>query len=341
MYRRRGGQLSAPSVPVPLKSRWLSRLLVLFVLALAVVVFPSRPASGSIVPSAPSVAAAALCSIEEWQADPVRCVGQLPDVAAQRAQCLKAPTPDGPDSGLGGWFVTRPDASRISGVKGKYVQFGYAGYAYTTYDIGCAPTIMHPDYKFENTVANGELMIATAVIGASNAVRERAWDPGAMWSWADPLVEKATRSVYTEVFSVFGVVTLAIVGIYLLWRSRQAEMSAAMTTAGWAILVMVAVTAIASWPVYSAQLADRALVSSLAVIHDAVGPPAQNLPVDFCADDPDACRDSRPPALRASDTAVETMLYRNWLRGALGSADSQTAKKYGNGAISRAHFHLV
>ena len=28
-------------------------------------------------------------------------------------------------------------------------------------------------------------------------------------------------------------------------------------------------------------------------------------------------------------TATETMLYRNWLRGALGSADTATAQKYG------------
>lgn len=33
--------------------------------------------------------------------------------------------------------------------------------------------------------------------------------------------------------------------------------------------------------------------------------------------------------MRASDTATETMLYRNWLRGILGSADSVTAQKYG------------
>ena len=47
------------------------------------------------------------------------------------------------------------------------------------------------------------------------------------------------------------------------------------------------------------------------------------------AADKAACKDNRPPAVRASDTAVETMLYRNWLRGVLGSADSTTAQKYG------------
>ena len=51
-------------------------------------------------------------------------------------------------------------------------------------------------------------MIATAVIGASNALRERAWDPETMWGWADPLVDQATKAVYSKVFSVFGVITL-------------------------------------------------------------------------------------------------------------------------------------
>jgi hypothetical protein len=295
------------------------------VLALTVVVFPVRPAFAT----QPALVAG-LCSVEEWIAEPSRCIGQLPDVASQRVQCLKTPPVDGPDSGLGGWFASQPEASRVSGFKDLYVRFGYAGYSFTTYDIGCAPTVMHPDYKFENTVANGEFMAATAVIGASNAVRERAWDPGTMWSFADPLVEKATQSIYTRVFTVFGAVTLAVVGIYLLWRARQAEMSAAMTTAGWAVLVMVAVTALAAWPVRSAHLADQALVSSLGVIHDAVGPPAQDIPANQCLnDDPSACLDHRTPAVRASDTAVRTILYRNWLRGVLGSSDSQTAKKYG------------
>ena len=65
--------------------------------------------------------------------------------------------------------------------------------------------------------------------------------------------------MYEKVFTVFGVITLAVVGIYLMWRSRQADMGAATTTAGWAILVMVGVTAIAAWPVRSANMADQSL----------------------------------------------------------------------------------
>ena len=151
-----------------------------------------------------------------------------------------------------------------------------------------------------------------------------------MWGWADPLVEQATKAVYQKVFSVFGIITLCVVGLYLLWRSRQSDMSNAMTTAGWALLVMVAVTALAAWPVKSANIADGTLITTLGVVHDAVGPATRDIPPDQCAlPNPDACVDKRPPAVRASDTATETMLYRNWLRGVLGSADSETAQKYG------------
>jgi hypothetical protein len=274
-----------------------------------------------------------LCTTQEWQVDFRACVAKLGDVAAERKRCLKAPTPGTPDSGLAGWFASRPEASKMNGPTGLYTDYGYAGYSYTTYDVdnGCLATLTHPEYKVTTTIANGEFMIATAIIGASNALRERAWNPESMWGWADPLVDQATKAVYEKVFSVFGIVTLGVVGLYLLWRSRQADMSNAMTTAGWAVLVMVAVTALAAWPVKSANVADATLVGTLGVVHDAVGPRAKDRPPSECRlGNPEACTDHRPPAVRASDTATETMLYRNWLRGVLGSADSETAKKYGS-----------
>jgi hypothetical protein len=312
-------------------SRLASGFVALLVVAFTVIVFP-QPA----LASSEAAVAAGLCSVEEWQADPGRCISELPQVAGARVACLNPPPPDAPDSGLGGWFAERPAQAGGTGIALHYTDFGYAGYEYTTYDIGCAQTLMHPDYKFENTVANGEFLAATAIIGASNALRERAWDPGLMWGWADPLVKSATQALYNKVFTVFGAITLAVIGIYLLWRSRQAQMNTAVTTVAWALLVMVAVTALARWPENAAHVADTSLVASLDAVHNAVGPGDDSVPAGQCEfADPNACKDSRSPALRASDTAVETMLYRNYLRGLLGSADSTTAQKYGN-ALYRA-----
>ncbi|GAA1880005.1 MFS transporter [Asanoa iriomotensis] len=309
------------------RARVASLVLTLLIAAAATI---SWPALGATAAPLPTRAPGDVCSIEQWESNFKACVDKLPDVAAERAQCLKAPTPSTPDAGLAGWFTTTPEAPRTSGVAGMYGRYGYAGYSYNTYDVegGCASSVLHPDYRFLTTVANGELMIATAVVGASNAVRERAWDPQSMWGWADPLVDQATKAIYTKVFTVFGGITLAVVGLYLIWRSRQSDMSNALTTTGWALLVMVAVTALAAWPVKSANVADGTLVSALGVVHDAVGPQPKDGQC-VLADDPQSCKDNRPPAVRASDTVTETMLYRNWVRGVLGSADSDVAKKYG------------
>jgi hypothetical protein len=311
-------------------ARIAALLLAVGVLAVATIVWPAVGAAAAPPPT--TQARAELCTTQEWQADFRACVDKLQDVTEAQAECLSPPTPGTPDAGLAGWFASAPSEEAAGGIVGRYSLYGYAGYGYSTYDVdgGCASNILHPDYKFTTTVANGEFMIATAIIGASNALRERAWGPQAMWGWADPLVEQATTAVYQKVFSVFGIVTLCIVGLYLLWRSRQSDMSNAMTTAGWALLVMVTVTALAAWPVKSANLADGTLVTTLGVVHDAVGPPSKEPAPGRCIDpNPARCKDLRPPAVRASDTATETMLYRNWLRGLLGSADSETAKKYG------------
>lgn len=316
----------------PLRSHRLGALALTLLLTAIATLFagPAQPAAAAPVRRAP--AGEGLCTTAEWRnpANFTSCASRLQTVGSDRLNCVKAPTPGAPDSGMAGWFATRPDAYDNPGIKGQYTTYGYAGYDYTTYDIGsCVPTLMHPDYKFENTVANGLFLVATSVAGASNALRERAWDPSSMWQWADPVVEKATKAVYEKVFTVFGAVTLVVIGLYLLWRARQSDMSNAVTTAGWAVFVMIAITAIAAWPAWSASAADRTLITSLDVVHSAVGPPSEEIPADQCIFDAADCADNRAPALRASDTAVEGMLYRNWLRGLLGSADTETAKRYG------------
>jgi hypothetical protein len=288
---------------------------------------PQRPPT-----PAPAAPATSQCTVAQWQSpgDWNMCVGRLSDLGPSRLACLSPPTPETPDSGTAGWFASEPASTRLPGPLGLYSQYGYAGYDYTTYDVGCISPLTHPAATFEDTVANGEFMIASSIVGASNALREKAWDPGSLWGWADKLVQNVTRSIYAQVFTVFGAITLAVIGMYLLWRSRQADMSGTLTTAGWAMLVMVAVTAIAAWPVKSAHVADGTLVGGLSVVHSAIKPVDAAQPTGPCSlPDPQACVDHRSPAVQAGDTATQNLLYRNWLRGLLGSADSPTAIKYG------------
>ena len=289
-----------------------ARLGVYFAVVLVVAVgtlFGAPATRAAAAPAAPTKAPGdPLCTVEEWRVPGnfQSCADRLQVNVQERISCLDAPTPSAPDSGMAGWFAQRPESSRGSRLLFRYSEYGYAGYDFDTYDLKCASTITDPSAEFENTVANGEFLLATSITGASNALRERAWDPSYMWGWADPLVETATKAVYAKVFTAFGAVTLAVVGLYLLWRSRQSDLSNAVTTAGWAIFVMVLVTAIAAWPKWSANIADKTLITSLGVIHDAVGPPDATIPPTQCRNlDPAACIDSRPPAVRASDTVVD------------------------------------
>jgi hypothetical protein len=281
-------------------------------------------------PGAAQAAPTVGCSTADWQAPEnfTRCVNLLPDLSRQEQQCLEAPVPDKPTSGMAGWFATEPDSSKQPGPKGLYSRYGYGGYGFTNYDDGCVNLAVTDN--FANRLAGFEMTVAASVVGAADALREAAWQPQDLWGWANPLVQTVTTSVYRRVFTVFGTITLGVIGLYLLWRSRQSNMSSAMTTAGWAILVMAAVTAIAAWPVRAATVADRSLVSGLDVVHEAVGPPEARTPLSQCSGlTANSCEDKRPPAVRAGDTAMETLIYRNWLRGELGSATSPTAQKYG------------
>jgi hypothetical protein len=166
--------------------RALATVLTLLVAAVASIAWAvAAPSPASATPVLEREPAGA-CSLEEWNKDMKGCVKRLAEVSGDRAQCLNAPQPSTPDSGMAGWFAERP---KSGGFPGLYSDYGYAGYSYTTYDLdnGCASTLIDPEYKFETTLANGEFMIATATVGASNALRERAWDPQALWGWADPL----------------------------------------------------------------------------------------------------------------------------------------------------------
>ncbi|GAA4912159.1 hypothetical protein GCM10023223_33740 [Stackebrandtia albiflava] len=298
-----------------------ARLLVTAVAALAVLFF------------SPTAAQADDCSVQEWHENWRQCVDALPD--EPETSCKTPPVPASPDSGMAGWFAQEPqsppDGYELSPqAKGAYSHYGYAGYDMPLYDLGCVGNVVPDSESAGNSLANLEFTLATGIIGASNGLRHAAWEPGGLWGWADTFVKNATEAIYEQVFTVFGALTVALVGLYLIWRSRQADMSMAVTTAGWAVLVLVVVTAVARWPVESANFADEGLTASLSVVQDAVGPPTQ----EGCEDaygmteaeqraawDGGACLDLRSPATRASDMATGEILYNNWIRSVLGQSE--------------------
>ncbi len=303
--------LSSSSTEVPcraLYARWPVLLLTVLIGIAAALFVPAGQQS-----------AQAACS---WKT-PLEC---LPggDKAGSSLDCKQAPPASRPDSGLAGWFLRQPaqpstkDPFAADPKVSTYDVYGYAGLSYVTYDLGCGPdAVRDPSALTTNTIANLLYSPALWFVALDNSVREYAYQPGSMWGWTDDLVERASSALAERVFNVWGVLVLGIVGVWLLWGARGGNMSAAVTTAGWALLVMALVSAVAAWPLNASKAADSTLTGALGQVSGAM-----NAGIGSAGDD-------RPPAVRASGVLTETVLYQQWLRGTLGSADGDMAKKYG------------
>jgi hypothetical protein len=273
-----------------------------------------------------------LCSPAEWQQPGmfVECGNRLREAIGDRAGCVHAPTPSSPTSGLAGWFTTEPDADSRAGVVGLYTVYGVAGYRLDTYDTGCASEITHPQATAQTAVASMMFTAAAGVIGNANGLRTDAYNPTVMWGWADALLVGATDAVYRHIFMTVGGVMLAVAGLWLLSRARAGNLSEAVRVTGWALFALFLATAVVRWPVAAAHGADTVAGTGLRLVHQVLGPAPQNVPDEKCVfDNRAACTDSRTVSERASDTVTEMVLYRNWLRAMLGSADSPTAQTYG------------
>ncbi|MCW2504183.1 MAG: hypothetical protein JWO79_2467, partial [Actinomycetia bacterium] len=264
---------------------------------------------GTLTPGA--VASAEGCSFLNLKA----CVSDVTD-------CKTIPTPSRPDSGLAGWFLSAPknpsteDPFKAGAKVSPYEVYGYAGLDYSTYDLGCAGPARDPEASALNSIANLIQTPALWLVALDNSVREYAYQPGSMWGWTNDLVAKASNALHERVFTAWGAVALLLVGVWLMWGARGGNMSHAVVTAGWAVLVMAIVTVVAAWPVKASTVADSALTGALGQVSAGLSAT-------------DTAGDSRPPAVRASGVLTNTVLYQQFLRGTLGSSDSDVAVKYG------------
>lgn len=297
-------------------------------------------------PSAAGAQDSSGCSDWQWHNEWERCLDEVADSPA--FECAEAPTPSSPDSGMAGWFAEPSLPDKGEGI-GQYSRYGYAGYQLPMYaskemSIGgqCIDSLSLPDgADTANALANMEFNTSTAIIGASNSMRQAAWDPQRLWGWSNEFMETGSEAVYSQVFTIFGAVTVGIVGLYLLWRSRQADMNNAVTTTAWAVLILVLVTAVARWPVQAASWADHGMSAGLnlsqGLIQDEAAEGCISMPSlsngeyeEARRANPDAqCIDTRSAAVKASDMSTGDVLYQNWLRAMLGQGEEVSYKKNG------------
>lgn len=295
-----------------------------------------------LLPAAPASAVPKLCTPAEW-IDPRNfkdCADGIGDSALARLRCLNPPSPDTPTAGLPGMIASRPDSSLRPGIGGMWSEYGAAGYPIQLYDTGmpglpeCGNAVVNPAANGGNALAEFLFGMAAAMVGASNGLREWAYQPGSLSQQLglDAAVEEIVQQSYKWLFNPFGAIMVAFTGLYLIWRAHRGRLSDSLSMAGWAVLVVVGTTVLAAWPIKATHAANAVGETGLAAIHMVVGPRPEHLDPEDCplyTLNPDACRDHRPAHVRASDTAVDAVLYKPWLRAMLGDDDSATARKYG------------
>jgi hypothetical protein len=281
------------------------------------------------------------CTDYEWHTAWSQCIEELPK--GQELQCEAAPQPASPDSGMAGWFAEPSTLDKSEGI-GTYSAYGYAGYQLPMYGSqemaiggGCVDAVSIPNgADTANALANMEFNLSLATVGAANSMRQAAWEPDNMWGWSNDFMEQGTEILYRQIFTVFGAVTVGLIGLYLLWRSRQADMNNAVTTVAWAVLILVLVTAVVRWPVKAAEYTDQALtigmnLSTVLINDDKVegciredGMTQDRYDELKELNGENFCIDTRSAAVVASDTVSGQVLYQNWLRTMLGQSEEVT-----------------
>lgn len=231
--------------------------------------------------------------------------------------CKNQPTAQAPGQGVSGWAQIKPAAPPAPAAafgtrpaSTEYIQYGYAGLFWSTYDQGCVPT----NFATMLDTALGDYLMGAAkvTVAVDNTVHTWASDP----SWMNnltPLVTGASGTLYKALFVTWAAVALIIVAISVFLRAHHADMPSAVTLAAWAVLVIALVSGVVAAPAWAGQQVSGLMSTTLNALDAGfVGPGGQ------------------AHAAQAHDSlTVSTVLYPNWLRGEFGDPNAPIARQYG------------
>ncbi len=234
--------------------------------------------------------------------------------------CKESPTPDMPGTGLATFFDAHkgaPPPQRDPFAPGSkatmYQQYGYAGLRWHTYDLGCGPdAARHPDAVIGTALSNWLMNIPIAVTALTSSLTQVAFHPTFLDSM-DPVITRVSRALHNSLFATWIPAVFALLGIAILIKARRAALATTAAAVGWALIVVLIATALFRWPVAAGHFADGTVTSTLGTVVDGLDGHKSNL----------------DPGESVASNVQESIFYRGWLAGTLGSTSSETAKKYG------------
>ncbi|GAA2724019.1 hypothetical protein [Cellulomonas aerilata] len=240
--------------------------------------------------------------------------------------CAPPPAPNRPTAGLPGKLApghaetspgdpfTDPDVA-LSDV------YGYS-YRWVNYDNGCVPgSAWGPGF----VTGVGNLLLAGAA--STNALVHSTLGFVVDPTWLAPLdrtITEATQTVRDGVWTPWITIALVLVAGTVLVAAARAEFSNAVTSAGWALLVLVAATYVMSYPISSARAVDGLIQETVTASARATS----------TTDDADGASGALTQQM---DSINRNSLYSAWLEGTLGSSDSAVAREHGPDLFRASH----
>lgn len=238
-------------------------------------------------------------------------------------QCKTPPTPRSPTAGVASWLdPSVPDNPPKPFADAKapnvWANYGYGGLQWTTYDLGCAGPISDGaanatvDTFGGNTMLNG----AANVAAASSAVHGWVTDPTSITKPLDETVEKSGKLLLTYIWQPWSGIILAGLACWLIALGLRGDLHSVLRGAGYMLVVLTIAMAAVLTPTAAAKSWDQVIVGTIGAVDTSLTSLGRQ-PGGVSA------------AHTQSTTLVDGVLYRFWLKGMFGSADSATATTYG------------
>lgn len=234
--------------------------------------------------------------------------------------CKDAPVPDTPGQGLSSLFGSPPkelppdEDPFAKGAKTTiYEQYGLSGLRFNNYDLGCGPDAARdPGAVIGSSIANWVMQLPLAMTELTGSITGVAYQPTFLGGF-DPVITKVSTALHQSLFQSWLPIMLVFLGGLIILKSRRSQASSTLAAVGWALFVIILATALFRWPVTAGHVADETVTSTL-------GTAVSKL---------DGRESPTNPGTAVASHVQEAILYRAWLSGTLGSADSVTARTYG------------
>ncbi|MBE7702168.1 hypothetical protein H9623_17905 [Oerskovia sp. Sa1BUA8] len=276
--------------------------------------------------------------------------------------CAPAPEPARPTAGLPGKLAPKPfmgvdnpwtsENEAAGGAKGDPFSnpnvtisdvYGYS-YKWVDYDTGC---LTGSGWGTNMMTGVSNFMLATSA--STNALTHSSLNFVVTPTWLSPLdgaITSATDMVKKGFFGPWFTPVLVLVAAGVLIAASRADISKAITSTGWALVVLIAATYIMSYPVSSAQAVDGLIQETVTTSARASGtyvPQPGDGPVTQEPIKPGAGQEAAEmsAAARALNQQMDVInrntLYDAWLEGTLGSSTSKLATTYGPDLFRASH----